>query len=102
MDVDGELDNETLARDAGLQFSDLSPDERGMLLRARSAGVVAYYDSSLGSDSPEPESSEETSSAVSGDEAVVDLPSRPKLPLRRDRVSDAGRRAKRSSRKRNI
>ncbi|KAH7946839.1 hypothetical protein HPB52_004964 [Rhipicephalus sanguineus] len=34
--------------------------------------------SSLGSDSPEPEpeSSEETSSAVSGDEAVVDLPSR--------------------------
>ncbi|KAL1448017.1 hypothetical protein MTO96_028302 [Rhipicephalus appendiculatus] len=44
-----------------------------MLLRARSAGVVAYYDSSLGSDtpdSPEPESSEEASSVVSGDEAV--------------------------------
>ncbi|KAL1423499.1 hypothetical protein MTO96_000025 [Rhipicephalus appendiculatus] len=50
-----------------------------MLLRARSAGVVAYYDSSLSSDtpdSPEPESSEEASSVVSGDEAVGDLPSR--------------------------
>ncbi|KAL1466350.1 hypothetical protein MTO96_042793 [Rhipicephalus appendiculatus] len=44
-----------------------------MLLRARSAGVVAYYDSSLGNDtpdSPEPESREEPSSVVSGDEAV--------------------------------
>ncbi|KAL3186097.1 hypothetical protein MRX96_028223 [Rhipicephalus microplus] len=77
MDVDGEPDNETLARDDRLQFSDLRPDERGMLLRARSASVVAYYDSSLSDDSPE--SSEEASRAVSGneeDEAVEDLPSR--------------------------
>ncbi|KAL3220979.1 hypothetical protein MRX96_005411 [Rhipicephalus microplus] len=77
MDVDGEHDNETWDCDAGLQFSDLSLDERGRLLRARSAGVVAYCDSSLGNDSPE--NSAEASCAVSGnevDEAVEDLASR--------------------------
>ncbi|KAH8019138.1 hypothetical protein HPB51_016876 [Rhipicephalus microplus] len=48
-----------------------------MLLRARSACVVAYYDSSLDNDSPE--SSAEASRVVSGaevDEAVEGLSSR--------------------------
>ncbi|KAH8033770.1 hypothetical protein MRX96_003241 [Rhipicephalus microplus] len=49
----------------GSQFSDLSPDERCMLLKAHSAGVVVYYDNSLGNDSFE--SSEEASSVVLGD-----------------------------------
>ncbi|XP_049523901.1 P2X purinoceptor 7-like [Dermacentor silvarum] len=71
-------DNDTLARDAGLHFSDLSPDERDMLLRARAAGVVAYYDGGLDTGSSERGSSEDSSNPTSGDEAGhrVDVPSR--------------------------
>ncbi|XP_075531203.1 uncharacterized protein LOC142564187 isoform X2 [Dermacentor variabilis] len=69
-------DNDTLARDSGLNFSDLSTDERDLLLRARAAGVVAYYDGALDTGSPERESIEGSSDATSGEEDSMDMPSR--------------------------
>ncbi|XP_065287219.2 uncharacterized protein [Dermacentor albipictus] len=67
-------DNDTLARDDGLSFSDLCTDERDLLLRARAAGVVAYfYYGGLDNGSPEREGNEDSNDVTSGDEDRLDM-----------------------------